>query len=241
MSPEARCHLLGVGPRHRHGLEHPGRGLVGLCDQLVHGEALPREGHVSGSEGERRAEVVGPVPDVEDPLVGAAALLRPARRVVPDHRLLAHVDGAPGAVVGVEGPQDQPPVPVEGGRVGEDPVEELTDPEAPEPRLDEEGVGVGHQHHLEVLRARPQELEEAEHPGGGGDLLHDAAQVALGDALLGQVAQHALHVLVVAARLVRVLQPAGQVLIRGGLHHHVVAGFVHDGLVKIKEDEEALV
>jgi len=215
---------------------------VGLRDQPVHGEIPPRESHVPGPEGQHRAEVVGSVPDVEDPLVRAAPLLRPAGHIFPDDHLLAHVAGAAHAVVGVEGPQHQPAVPVEGGRVAEDLVEEGVGPGASEPGLDEEGVGVGQQHHLEVLRGpSAQELEEGDHAGGGRDLLHGGADVALGDALLRQVGQHALHVLVVAARLVGVLQPDREVLTRGGLHHDVVAGLIHDGLIKVEEDEEPLV
>lgn len=215
---------------------------MGLGDQSVHWEVPSREGHVSGPERERRAEVVGSVPHVEDPLVRAAALLRSARHVISDDHLLAHVVGAPHAVVGVEGPQHQPAVLVEGGRVGEDPVEELARARASQPRLDEEGVGVGQQHHLEVVhRPGAQELEQGEHAGGGGDLLHDAADVTLGDALLRQVGQHALHVLIVAARLVGVLQPLREVLTRRCLHHHVVTGLIHDSLIEVKEDEETLI
>lgn len=213
---------------------------MGLRDQPVHGEIPPRKGDVPGSEGEGRAEVIGSVPHVEDPLVRTPPLLRPAAHVVPDDGLLAHVVGAAHALVGVEGPHHQPAVLVEGRRVGENPMENLTHAVAPQPGLDEEGVGVGHQHHLEVL-AGAQELEEGEHARGGRQLLHGVADVALGDAVLRQVGQHALHVLVVAAGLVGVLQPAGEVLTRGGLHHHVVAGLIHDGLIKVKEDEEALV
>lgn len=101
---------------------------MGLRDQTVHGEVPPRKGHVSGPEGQRRAEVVGSVSYVEDPLIGAAPLLRPAGHIVLDDRLLAHVVRTACAVVGVEGPQHQPPVLVEGGRVGEDPVEKLAGP-----------------------------------------------------------------------------------------------------------------
>lgn len=238
--PEPLNHLLRADPRGRDRLELSGHGFVGLRDQPVHGEIPPRKGDVSGSEGECGTEVIGSVPHIEDPLVGTAPLLRPATHVVPDDRLLAHVVGAPHAFVGVVGPHHQPAVLVEGRRVGENPVENLTDAVAPQPRLDEEGVGVGHQHHLKVLTGA-QELEEGEHAGGGRQLLHDVAYVALGDAVLRQVGQDALHVLVVAAGLVGVFQPAGEVLTRGGLHHHVVAGFIHDGLIKVKEDEEALV
>lgn len=206
----------------------------------MHGEVPTREGDVSGSEGHRGTEVIGSVPHVEDPLVRAPSLLRPATHVFPYDRLLAHVVRAAQAVVGVVGPHHQPAVLVEGRRVGEKPVENLADTVAPQPRLDEEGVGVGHQHHLKVL-AGAQELQEGEHAGGGRQLLHDVTDVALGDAVLGQVGQDALHVLVVATGLVGVLQPAGEVLTRGSLHHHVVAGFIHDGLIKVKEDEEALV
>lgn len=240
--PQPLHHILRARPRHRDRLELSGHGFMGLCDQPVHGEVSPREGHVPGTQGERRAEVVGSVPHVEDPLIGAASLLGPARQIVPDNHLLTHVVGAPRAVVGVEGPHHQSPVLVEGGRVGEDPVEELTRSDAAQPGLDEEGVGIGHQHHLEVLRGPgAEELEECEHAGGRGQLLHDDADVALGDALLRQVGQHTLHVLVVAARLVAVLQPGREVLTRGGLHHHVIAGFIHDGLIEIEEDDEALV
>lgn len=238
--PQPLHHLLRADPGGRDRLELPRHGFVGLRDQPVHGEVPARKGDVSGPEGERRAEVVGSVPHVEDPLVRTPPLLRPPAHVVPDDRLLAHVVRAPQAVVGVEGPHHQTAVLVEGRRVGENPVEDLADAVAPEPSLDEEGVGVGHQHDLEVLPGA-EELEEGEHAGGGGELLHDVADVALGDAVLRQVGQDALHVLVVAAGLVGVLQPAGQVLARRGLHHHVVAGLVHHGLVKVKEDEEALV
>lgn len=215
---------------------------MGLRDQPVHGEVPSRESHVPGSEGERRAEVVGSIAHVVDPLVRTTPLVRSAVHIVPDYHLLTHVVRAPGAIVGVEGPHHQPAVFVEGGRVSENPVEELADPGVPEPGLNEEGVGVGHQHHLKVLlRAGAEELEEGEHAGGGRELLHNAAYVALGDALLRQVGQDALHVLVVAAGLVSVFQPAREVMAGDCLHHHVVAGFIHDGLVKVKEDEEALV
>lgn len=238
--PQPLRHLLRADPRGRDRLELSGHGFVGLRDQPVHGEIPSREGDVSGSQGECRAEVIGSVPDIEDPLVRTPPLLRPATHVVPNDRLLAHVVRAPQALVGVEGPHHQPAVLVEGRRVGENPVEDLADAVSAQPRFDEEGVGVGHQHHLKVLPGA-QELEEGEHAGGRRQLLHDVADVALGDAVLRQVGQDALHVLVVAAGLVGVLQPAGEVLARGGLHHHVVAGFIHDGLVKVKEDEEALV
>lgn len=240
--PQPLHHFLRADPGHRDSLELPGHGFMGLRDQPVHGEVPSREGEVPGPQGERRAEIIGSVSHVEDPLIGAPPLLRPPGHIVPDDHLLAHVVGAPRAVVGVEGPKNQPPVLVEGGRIGEDPVEELTRSDAPQPGLDEEGVGVGHQHHLKVLRGSgAEELEESEHAGSGGYLLHDAAYLALGDALLRQVGQHTLHVLVVAARLVGVLQPAREVLTRGGLHHHVIAGFIHDGLIEVKEDDEALV
>lgn len=240
--PQPPHHLLRAGPGDRDRLELPGHGLVGLRDQPVHGEVSPGEGHIPGAQGECRAEVVGSVPDVEDPLVGATSLLHPARHVVPDHHLLAHVGRATLALVRVEGPQHQAAVLVEGGRVGEDPVEELARPVAPQPRVDEEGVGVGQQHHLEVLlRAGAQELQKGGHARRGRQLLHHAADVALGHALLGQVGQHPLHVLIVAAGLVGVLQPGRQVLPGGHLHHNVIAGLVHDGLVKVEEDEEALV
>lgn len=240
--PQPLQHLLRTDPGHRDRLELPWHGLMGLSDQPVHGEVASRKSHVPGPEGESRAEVVGSISNVEDPLIGATPLLRPAGHIVPDDHLLAHVIGAPWAIVGVERPHYQTTVLVEGGRVGKDPVEELTRSVAAQPGLNEEGVGIGHQYHLEVLRGPgAEELEEGEHAGGGGYLLHDAAYVALGNTLLRQVAQYTLHVLIVAARLVGVLQPVREVLTRCGLHHHVVAGFIHDGLIKVKEDDEALV
>lgn len=240
--PQALHHLLCADPRDRDRLELPGHGFVGLCDQPVHRKVPSWEGHVSWSEGEGRAEVVGSVPHVEDPLERAPALLRPACHVVPDDHLLAHVVGTPLAVVGVEGAHHQPAILVEGGWVGEDPMEELARAGASQPGLDEEGVGVRHEHHLKVLRGPvTKELKERGHAGGGGDLLHHAPDVALGDPLLRQVSQYALHVLIVAAGLVGVLQPAGQVLPRGGLDHHIIAGFIYDGLIEVEEDEEAFV
>lgn len=240
--PEPLHHILRAHPRHRDSLELPWLGFVGLGDQPVHGEVPPREGHVAGTEGERGAEVISSVPDVEDSLVRAPPLLRPAGHVVLDDHLLAHVVWAPGAVVRVEGPQHQPPVLVEGRGVGKDPVEQLAGPDAPEPALYEVSVGVGQQYHLKVLRGPvAEELEEGEHAGCGRYLLHDAAYVALGDPLLRQVGQHPLHVFVVAAGLISVRQPPGEVLTRDGLHDHVIAGFIHDGLVEVKEDQEALV
>lgn len=239
--PQPLHHFLPARPRHRDRLELPGHGFMGLRDQPVHGEVAPGKGYIPGPEGEGRTEVVGSVTHVEDPLIWAAPLLRPAGHIIPHDHLLAHVLRASLTVVGVEGPEHQPAVLVEGGRIAEDPVEELAGPRAPEPRLDEEGVGIGHEHDLEIVRACADELEEGEHAGGGWQLLHDAAHVALGDAMLSQVGQDALHVLVVAAGLVGVLQPNREVLTRRGLHHHVVAGFINDGLVKVKEDQETLV
>lgn len=178
-------HFLRTDPRDRDRLELSGHGFVGLRDQPVHGEVSSRESHVPRPEGERRAEVVGSITHVVDPLVRTAPLVRSAVHIVPDYHLFAHVVGAPGAFVGMEGPHHQPAVFVEGGRVSENPVEELADPGVSEPGLNEEGVGVRHQHHLKVLlRPGAEELEEGEHAGGGRELLHNAAYVALGDALL---------------------------------------------------------
>lgn len=215
---------------------------MGLRNQPVHGEVSPGESHIPGAEGERRTEVVGSISDVEDSLVGATSLLHPAGNIVPDHHLLTHVGRAPLTLVRVEGPQHQSAIFVKGGRVGEDPVEELARPIAPQPRVDEEGVGVGQQYHFKVLlRAGAQELQEGGHARCGRQFLHHAADVALRHTLLSEVGQHPLHVLVIAARLVGVLQPGRQVLPGGHLDHHVVAGLVHNGLVEVEEDEEALV
>lgn len=141
---------------------------MGLRDQPVHREVPAREGHVPGPESKGWTEVVSSITHVENPLVWSATLLRPTGHIVFDHHLLAHVDRAPLAVVRVEGLEHQTSVPVEGSWVGEDTVKKLAGADAPQPRLDEEGVGVRDQHNLKVLwRTGAEELEEVEHAGGG--------------------------------------------------------------------------
>lgn len=72
----------------------------------------------------------------------------------------------------------------------------------------------------------------------GREFLHCASNSRRGDALFGEVSQHTLHVLIVAARTVRVLQPAGQDSTRRHSNHRVIAALVHQGLVKVKEYKE---
>lgn len=72
----------------------------------------------------------------------------------------------------------------------------------------------------------------------GRDFLHCASNSCRGDALFGEVGQHTLHVLIVVAGTVRVLQPAGQDSTRRHSNHRVVAALVHQGLVKVKEYKE---
>ncbi len=72
----------------------------------------------------------------------------------------------------------------------------------------------------------------------GREFLHCASNSCRGDALFGEVGQHALHVLIVAAGTVGVLQPARQDSTRRHSNHSVIAALVHQGLVKVKEYEE---
>lgn len=72
----------------------------------------------------------------------------------------------------------------------------------------------------------------------GREFLHCASNSSRGDALFGEVGQHTLHVLIVAAGTVGVLQPAGQGSTRRHSNYRVVAALVHQGLVKVKEYKE---
>lgn len=234
--------VLTTDPRYYAGAE-----IVCLdLQEPVHGEVPPGKGDVPGPQRQRWTNIIGAVSDVEHPLEGSAALLvvvvgvlLPPRQVLPQDRLLAHVVGTAGARMRVERQQDQAARVVEAGRVGENLLEKVAHAGALQPRLDEVHVGVGHHGQLEVLLVALQVVEQVEEARRGLDLLHRQADGVLGHALLGHIGQHLLHVLVVVALSVAVLQPVGEPLAGQGPHHRVVAALIDDGLVEVEEHQEA--
>ncbi|TNN47227.1 hypothetical protein EYF80_042575 [Liparis tanakae] len=232
-------YVLAADPRHDLGLD---LGPLGhLQQQPVHGEVPPGEGCVSGPQSQRGTDIIGPVSDIEHPLKGStAALLLPARQILPEDHLLAHVVRATGARVGVKGEQDQAAGCVETRRVGENLGEKVAHAGALQPGLDEVHVGVGDHRQLKVLLVALQVLEEGREARRGRDLLQRRTDGVLGHALLRHVHQDLLHVLVVVALPVAVSQPIRKPLTRQSAHHGVVAVLVDDGLVEVEQHEEAL-
>lgn len=208
----------------------------------MHGKVPSSESCVKRPQSLSRAHVVGAVSDVKHSLEGhPAALLFPARPILPEDRLLAHVVGTAGAGMRVEGEEHKASGVVKAARVGENLPEKIAHASVLQPGFDEVRVGVGDHHQLKVVPAASQKLEELQNAGSRWDLLHSRVDGFLGDALICHVRQDLLRVLVVLAFPVAVCQPGGEPLIRQSPHRRVVAVFTNDGLVKVKQNQEARV
>lgn len=233
-------YILTANPRNYVGLDFCR--MLHLHQQPVHGEVPPGEGYVLGPQNQRRAHVVGPVSDVKHPLERSATSLHlPVGQILLKDHLLAHIFRTTGARVRVEREKNELALGIESARVCENLREEVEYLGVLQPRLDKVGVGVGHHHQLEVLNVALQKLQEFQEARGRGDLLHRRVDGFLGHALLRHEGQNLLHVLVVVAYPEAVCEPGGELLIRQNPNHSVVAVFADDGLIKVKQHQEALV
>lgn len=154
--------------------------LCNFRQQLFQSVPAPGHRHVVLSKARRRAEVVPPIPHVEDPLVLGTAL----RQVELQNLLLAQVDGAVLAVVRVVVLHLQPAPLVDASRVGEDVIDSGAQLHRLQDPLNEHGVGVGDDdaiHHTFVFLNKG---EQVCHPSREGDGLHHAADPVRTDLLL---------------------------------------------------------
>lgn len=96
--------ILSTAPRHHVGFELSRFDLVHLLDQPVHGEVTSRKRHITWRQGQRRAEVVCTITNIQHLLVSpASSFVHPLSCVPPHDFSLAHVHWTPQAVVGMEG------------------------------------------------------------------------------------------------------------------------------------------